>query len=286
MKNFNINRWVWIGMSAIGVAVCAVFSTAAPVPGESCGLGLPPGAPGFKEAQERERAEVRKNGYVRVCDANLGRFDIAFESMAKASEALAFAPVALARTPFAQFKSVGGMAEKVNGVRSRFYRGFATPDGRRVTLFEHDMSADGTSLRRDPEDEPERVNGLPARLSVMQGRGGDAVSHLSWREGRRFYELWIDANVAGTPLRQELFALAASLPKSIPACPNEIPPKKVVMGPDGMPEIEPMPAVLTDAEMNALIADIERRNDQATRCRGDAGAPSPAGSPPSSTSNQ
>jgi hypothetical protein len=186
--------------------------------------------------------------------------------MAKASEGLAFSPVELARTPFAQFKSLGGVAEAVGRTKSRFYRGFRVPGGHVVTLFEHDMSADGSNISRDPADEPEQVNGKPARLSVLQAGTGSAISHLSWTEGRRYYELWIDANVARSPLREQLFAMASSLPKSSPACPNEIPPKKVVRGPDGMPVFEPPPASMTDAEMAAYVEDINRRNS-ADGCR-------------------
>ena len=61
-----------------------------------------------------------------------------------------------------------------------------------VTLFEHDMSADGSRSWRDPKDEPERINGMPARLVVMEAASGKAVSLLSWFEGRRGYQLWVD----------------------------------------------------------------------------------------------
>ena len=76
---------------------------------------------------------------------------------------------------------------------------------------------------RRPEDEPDRINGLRARLIVMEVKQGQAVSHLPWVEGRRSYELWMDPNVAREPLRAQLCALAASLPKSVPACPDEPP---------------------------------------------------------------
>lgn len=273
-----LNRWLWIGMLAAAATCYAPLSSASPATDESCRGFLPPGAPGFAEAQERLRDEARKNGYVRVCDVNLGPFNRVFQAMAKSFDEVAFAPVELAGTPFEEFESVGGMAEKLNGVKSILHRGFESSDGRKLILFEHDMSADGTSAYRNPEDEPERVNGIPARLYVRQGTSGAAVSNLSWTEGRRSFALSIDANVAGSPLREKLFALASSLPKSIPACPNEIPPKKHVLGPDGTLQIEPMPAVLTEAEMNALVADINRRNNQAIRCSGGVGTPGPTGS--------
>lgn len=251
-------KWRWVGIAASAIAGYTLLSWASLLPGESCGLGLPPGAPGFAEAEERERAEVRKNGFRLVCASNLDRYDISYKPLDREIESLAFSPVKLEGTQFSQFKSLGGTAESVIGTKSRLYRGFQMPDGRIVTLFEHDMSADGSSISRDPGDEPERINGMPARLNVMQAGSGKAISHLSWKEGRRYYELWVDANVAGSPQRQQLFDLAGSLPRSVPACPNEIPPKPVVIGPDGFPVHEPLPATLTIEQMEALVQEKDR----------------------------
>jgi hypothetical protein len=198
-------------------------------------------------------AGVQKDGALRVCAIELDRYDIAFQSLARATRRLAFTPVDLAHTPFAQFESLGGRAESVSDVPSRLYRGFRMPDGHRVTLFEHDMSADGTRSWRAARDEPERINGMPARLVVLEDPAGNAVSMLSWLEGRRAYELWIDANVVRVPLRDRLFALAASLPRAVPACPNEPPRPPLRMGADGFPVEEPMPEVLTQAQVDAMV---------------------------------
>lgn len=206
-----------------------------------------------RTAAAREQ-QIRNDGFERVCEGDLARFDISLDSLDGAIGKLAFIPVDLARTPFTKFASIGGTVESIGGVPSRLYRGFRMPDGHRLILSEHDMSADGTRSWRDPEDEPERVNGLPARLIVLEDQAGAAVSHLSWTEGRRSYELWIDANVVKAPLRAQLFALAASLPKSVPGCPNEPPPRPFRPGPDGFPSDEPMPAVLTQADIDALSA--------------------------------
>lgn len=130
----------------------------------------------------------------------------------------------MTHTPFAQLESAGARAEYKGDVPAALYRGFRLPDGHTLILYEHDMSADGGSTWRDPKDEPERINGMAVRLAVMEDPSGSAISHLSWVEGRRDYQLWIDANAAGKPLRNQLFALAASLPRSVPACPNEPPP--------------------------------------------------------------
>jgi hypothetical protein len=203
-------------------------------------------------------ADALRNGFEHVCEGDLARFDISFQALAKATRKLAFTPVDLTHTPFAQFESLGGRAESVMDVPSRLYRGFRMPDGHRVTLLEHDMSADGSRGWRDPKDEPERINGLPARLVVKEAASGKAVSLLSWFEGRRMYELWIDANVVRVPLRDRLFALAASLPRAVPACPNEPQPPPMRFDADGRPVEEPVPQVLTQAQVDA-IGDRSRR---------------------------
>jgi len=245
-------RWVGGGIAGICVVLYALL------PQDilawhygSCGPGFPPDAPGYAAAQAREEDEVRKNGFLCVCEADLERFDISFQSVDEAALGLAFLPVELAHTPFAQFRNLGSRAEAVNHKKSRLYRGFQMPDGHTLTLSEHDMSVDGTSSWRDTKDEPERINDLPARLGVFQTKAGKAVSHLSWTEGRRSYELWIDANVVRQPLREQLLKLAASLPASVPACPNEPPPQPVRLGPDRTPLGESLPDVLTEEEFNA-----------------------------------
>lgn len=237
------------GIAIVGMAAFGMADRAGAAPEESCGLGLPPGHPGFAEAEARREAEVRQNGYLRVCAANLERYHIAFSPMAGVRPRLAFQPVELAGTPFAGLAPLGGAAEAVNTTYSRVYRGFRLPGSQVLTLFEHDMSADGSSAWRDPKDEPERINGLPARLVIQQAGSGKAVSVLSWVEGRRAYELWIDANVAGHPLRDQLFSLATSLPASVPGCPKERPPRRFSLGPDGRPVTEPPPAFLTSADI-------------------------------------
>jgi len=235
-----------------GTAVVAMAGRAGAAPDESCGLGLPPDHPGFAAAEARREAQVRRDGYLRVCAADLARYDIAFIPMSEVKPRLAFQPVELSGTPFARLAPLGGAAEAVNRTHSRVYRGFRLPGGQVLTLFEHDMSADGSSSWRSPKDEPERIRGLPARLVVQQAGSGKAVSALSWVEGRRAYELWIDANVAGNPLREQLFSLAASLPAAAPACPNERPAKSFFPGPDGRPVMEAPPAILTSGDIAEL----------------------------------
>lgn len=255
-----MRRSVAWGIFVTIIALCAAWTQAGPsfISTLSCGLGLPPGAPGFAEAEAQQALETQKNGYQTVCDANLERFRIAFRPLAATIPDLAFLPVDLSGTPFAGFASLGGKTESVSGVRSRLYRGFRTPEGHTVTLSERDMSADGGSIYRHSTAEPERINGLPARLGVFQTPAGKAISHLSWVERRRFYELWIDANVVGTPLRERLFAMAASLPPSTPACPNERLPEPMRIGADGFPIRKPVPETMTQAEMDALLAESER----------------------------
>jgi hypothetical protein len=230
----------------------------------ACGAIVRTGVHEYQCSVDRSRnaathaAATLRNGFERVCAVDLDRFDIAFRSLERATRKLAFTPVDLTHTPFAQFESLGGRAESVSDVPSRLYRGFRMPDGHRVILFEHDMSADGTRSWCHPKDEPERVNGMPARLVVMEDPAGKAVSLLSWIDGRRDYQLWVDANVVRVPLRERLFKLAASLPHAVPACPNEPPPPPMRLGADGFPVDEPMPQVLTQAQMDAIVDRSKR----------------------------
>ena len=244
----------WLGaVLALAVLVACIVVGRTGYKLYQCSVGPPAGTPAYAEAQARKEAETLRNGFKRMCEGDLGRFDISFRSMASATRNLAFTPVDLTHTPFARLAPLGARSEAVNDIRSRLYRGFRMPDGHVVTLFEQDMSADGGRTWRRPEDEPERINGLPARLGVFEDEAGTAVSHLSWVEGRRMYELWIDANVARVPLRNQLFALAASLPRSVPACPNERPPRPFGFDADGRPVPEPMAKSLTEAEMDAMF---------------------------------
>lgn len=200
----------------------------------------------------RTAAAREQDGFERVCEGDLARFDISLGSLKRAVQKLAFSPVDLTHTPFARFEALGGKAERINEVPSRLYRGFRTPDGHRIILSEHDMSVDGVRTWRNPKDEPERIDGLPARLAVMEDPAGNATSVLSWVEGRRAYELWIDANVVTKSMRGHLLALAASLPKSVPGCPNEVLPKSLRIGDDGTFDDEPIPQVLTQTEVDAI----------------------------------
>lgn len=148
----------------------------------------------------------------------LARFDIAsrLKPLPLALASLDFEPVDLSGTPLAAWTSLGGMAEDVQGAHARLYRSFRLPDGHTVTLVEHDVPAGGTGDPRDPKDAPELVKDLPARLDVVHGSAGRAVSVLSWQDGQRDYQLWIDAAAQGD-VRRQLFALAAGLPASVPA---------------------------------------------------------------------
>jgi hypothetical protein len=222
-------------------------------PDVRCGLGPPPNAYDFVAWNARRQQQTRERGYELVCDAGLERYDIPWKMRPLGGARLAFKPVDLARTPFARFEDQGNQIETIGDKRSRLYRRFGLSDGHVVVLSEHDMSADHSHSWRDPKDEQERVGTLPARLVVLQTPSGKAVSSLTWIEGRRDYELWVDANAGlDRALRARMFALAASLPPSKPACPNEAPYKAVPLGPDGFPQDEPALRVLTEADIEAI----------------------------------
>ena len=254
MKMHPLFTLFWASIACVislAVAIKAI-PNAQSAGAELCGLGLPPSAVGFAKQEAQRESEEKTNGFLRVCEANLQRYSVTFFPMAAATLGLDFEPADLRNTSFAKLDSLGGRPETVSDTQSRLYRGFRTPEGYKLTLFEHDMSADGSSMWRDPKDEPERVNGLPARLSVFQASSGRSVSVLSWLEGRRYYEIWLESNAARNPMRARLFELASSLPVSVPACPNEPPPKRAALGPDGFPIDEPMPSTMTTEQMEAL----------------------------------
>ena len=69
----------------------------------------------------------------------------------------------LTRTPFAGFAPLGGSAESIGDARPRLYRSFRMPEGHRIILSEHDMSADGSRSWRDPADEPGCPNEVPPK---------------------------------------------------------------------------------------------------------------------------
>lgn len=221
-------RWL---LAAIGLVTVGAFATMA--------------HSGYKEVACHADRTSHADGFEHACPGDLARWDVGFLPNFIATRNLAFTPVDLTHTPFARLESLGARAETAVGVRSRLYRGFRLPDGHRLTLYEEDMSSNGITTSRRPEDEPERINGLPARLVVMEAPSGKAVSLLSWVEGRRDYQLWVDANIVRVPLRGQLFALAASLPRSVPACPKEVLPRQARRGPDGMPLDDPMPEIVS-----------------------------------------
>ncbi|WP_296952842.1 hypothetical protein [uncultured Massilia sp.] len=227
-------KWTAIGGGAV-VALAAVVAGRMAIDSADC--------------RALTGTERRRDGVDFGCVGRLAHYDIGFRSLAAGTRDLAFAPVDLRQTPFARLESLGARSERSGDVRSRLYRGFRTPDGHRVTLSEHDMSADGSNMWRAPADEPERIRGMPARLSVFRDTAGTTVSHLSWVEGRRSYELWIDAPAVRGPVRDQLFALAASLPKAVPACPNEVPPRPL-NGLDAEP-FDDVPPVLLAGEVGA-----------------------------------
>lgn len=220
---------------------------------ELCGLGVPPGSPGYAQFQAQKAAEIKRDGFLRVCDANLERYDIdsRLKPLDKVAPGLAFHPVDLAATPFAKFHMLGAVPEPVGKVVSRLYRSFRTPDGRTVTLFEHDMSADGAQLCGNSRDE--RFRGMAPKMSVLQTASGQAMSIVMWTEGRRYYEIWMDANAVLEHRGPQLLSLAASIPKPVPARLQEPDREECWMGPDGKPNFPPAPMILTDEQMKALM---------------------------------
>lgn len=245
--------WRRQGIVALIIAACVGSQgvlASERVPGQVlCGLGPPPGSLDFAAFNARQAAEEKRQGFVWVCEANLERFNVPspLRPIAEVMPKLAFKPVDLASTPFSRLTPIGAAAERHASPEAynRLYRSFRTPRGHTVTLSENDMSVVGMQMFRDPKSAPERINGQPAVLRVFQTPTGTAVSVVFWEEGRRSYELWTNSNIALEHSREELLALASSLPKSVPARKSEPGLQPFLgLGPDGRPLDAPPPQTL------------------------------------------
>lgn len=219
-------------------------------PTEDCDRGPRPGTSDFFQKIRESDEELRRNGFLRACERNLARYALDFRRINLSPASLDFTPVDIRNTPFADLTSQGSMIEDVNQVRSRLYRGFHSPEAGNVTLLEWDMSADGSSIGPPVGGQDEHIHGFPARLTVLEAPSRKAVSLLFWTEGRRYNELWVDSNVHRTAKKDWLLALAASLPPSVPACPNEIVPEPFQLDATGTPLLAPTPATMTEEEWN------------------------------------
>lgn len=207
-------------MLAAMLLLAPLESSAQPAPQVSCGSSPPPGSPGFAEHEQLQEQQRATLGYSLVCDDILRRYDhvAAAQPLPAVTARLAFKPVALEDTPFRNFEVVGGVAELPGDAgASAVRRIFRTTAGRVIDLREWDLSVLGGEVFSKRELQTEQVNGAPAQLVVLQAPSGRAVSLLSWVEGRRRYELSIDANVVAAPPSPTLQELAASLPKSVAA---------------------------------------------------------------------
>jgi hypothetical protein len=205
-----------------------------------CGLGPPPGSAAFEDHERLQDQQRRALGYVLVCEGDLRRFDYASraEPLEKATRRLAFTPVPLESTPFQGFRALGGRPDHFGqSGPSALHRTFRTPQGNFVDLFEWDMSVAGGQVMVRADLQTDHVNGAPAQLIVVQAPSARAVSILSWTEGRRRYELSIDANVRTSNVSPTLMQLASSLPKSVPARMNE----PELRWPPGPPLPQPRP---------------------------------------------
>ena len=194
--------------------------SAQPAPQVSCGLGPPPGSPGFAELEQLQEQQRAALGYSLVCDENLRRYDhvAAAQPLPLVMARLAFQPVALENTPFREFEMVGGVPDlPAEAGASALHRIFRTAAGQVIDLREWDLSVLSAEVFSKRELQTQQVNGAPAQLLVVQAPSGRAVSLLAWVEGRRRYELSIDTNVVAAPPSPTLQALAASLPKSVAA---------------------------------------------------------------------
>ena len=190
------------------------------VPDISSVLGPAPGSPAFFENQLRQDRQRETAGFLVTSEEQLRRYE--YESLTQPlnelTKRLAFTPVQLDSTPFHEFEIRGGSADHFgDGGASALHRTFRSSSSNMFDLLEWDMSVYSGTVMLDPARQTERVNGLPAQLVILQAPSGRAFSILSWVEGRRSYELTVDANVKSTIVSPGLLELANSIPKSVPS---------------------------------------------------------------------
>jgi hypothetical protein len=204
----------------IALQLAAVPVARGQAPKVYCGLGPPPDSPEFADYRRLQKEQESALGYRLVCDRDVNAGFGPLEARRRSQQgavSLAFQPVSLGGTPFAAFEAIGQVADVSSpSGYTLLNRTFRTPSAKLINLREWDMSVSGGAVYPlDPAERREDVNGAPAQLTILQSPSGIAVSILTWIEGRREYQLMMDANVkaAGTP---NLLELARSLPKSVP----------------------------------------------------------------------
>lgn len=186
----------------------------------SCGLGPAPGSAGYEQHVQAQEVQRRTLGYQQVCEGYMRHFNHASraEPLHEATRRLAFTPVSLESTPFKDLNALGGRPDFFGDEgAAALHRTFRTPQGFIVDLREWDLSVSGGQVWGRAELQTKRVNGAPAQLTVLQAPSGRAVSTLAWTEGRRRYELVVNANVNTVSVVPTLLDLASSIPKSVPA---------------------------------------------------------------------
>ncbi len=206
---------------------------------EFCGYESPPATAGFVLEYNRVEKQKASLGYVRACEAVLQRYDL--EKIATSWDemlpTLGFAPTDLSRTPFAKFELLGGV---LDATIPRFgdlektdhaTRVFKMPNGKIVSLEEHDLSimGGGWSTVYGPPDV--MVKGWPAYWSILQAKSGKTYSILSWMGKTRLFNLTINANLKLTGGQADFLRLAESVPPGIPR--GKLKPVVTVVGSPG-----------------------------------------------------
>ncbi|MBA3505819.1 MAG: hypothetical protein H0T80_08590 [Betaproteobacteria bacterium] len=214
-RSFGVLSLLVLPIGSVGQTGIAIASDE-----EFCGLGPAPDSPEFAASLARRDAQRSLLGYEKVCDQNLGRFDLQRDARPSDSvlSKLAFIPVNLVSTPWARYQPIGAIAEgrgtqELNAVTRLFRR----DDGLIVSLFEWDLSIDGGGTAASFRPPDLIVNGWPGYRSILQSKSGKAYSILSWQGATRKFELVLNANVKLLGEETAFITLAESIPSGIPS---------------------------------------------------------------------
>lgn len=212
---------------------------------EFCGLGSPPDTAGFVAEYKRQEEQRLRLGYTIVCDAVLRRYDLSKTktSWREIVPELGFIPVELSATQLAQYELFGGVLDgttpRLDSLEKTDHaaRVFRRPDGRIVSLEEHDLSITGGGIAMVYRPPDLLIKGWPAYWWIAQSKTGKVLSNLSWQGKTRSFSLTVNANLESAGSKAAFVKIAESIPDGIPS--GKLTPVVAVLGSPGQAIIVP-----------------------------------------------
>lgn len=179
-----------------------------------CGIGQPPGSPGFDDWNKKVEQQRRDLGYLLVCDSNFEQYrfedQIAEDNTVRR---LAFAPRDLDGSAFGKMQFLGSLADGFGDRGAAMYRRvFKGPDGEVITLLEFSLRNDA-GVTRMRNDGLLRIRDAEAQLTIVQATSGKGITLLAWQEDATYIEVTIDRGADDGRSKEHLIRLAESLPK-------------------------------------------------------------------------